>query len=334
MDDVRKAVPAPLLDLAVSWWGFSEAGNFEGKNIPTRMHARGSFARPEDVETTRSMLREYRERRARPGLDDKVLTEWNAMMLSTIAEAAWLLDRSDWLDAARANGEFLLRHLRAADGSWHRSWQEDGSPPARHHALAQDLAQLIDAFTRLGEATGESRWITEAVAVADLLIASCWDSEHGGLFTSPVSAEALVVRQKDIMDNATPSANSIAAHALLRLASLTGRTDLRERGLAILRLLGGIVVSAPTAFGNLLCATHLAHVGVTETVICGNRDDLVAALRGRWLPTTVVAWGEQFESPIWADRREGFAYVCREWSCMAPSSTADELISSLRQALS
>ena len=334
MDDVREAVPASLVDTAVTWWGFSDSGNFEGKNIPSRMHARGSFARSTDAESTRRHLLEYRQRRARPGLDDKVLTEWNAMMLATIAEAAWLLDRPDWLAAARANGEFLLRHLRAPDGRWHRSWQEDGSPQARHHALAQDLAQLIDAFTRLGEATGERRWIEEATAVADLLIAGCWDSEHGGLFTSPVDAEALVVRQKDIMDNATPSANSTAAHALLRLASLTGRTDLRERAHAILRLLGGIVASAPTAFGNLLCATHLAHVGVTEAVVSGDRSDLVTALRGRWLPTIVVAWGEPYDSPIWADRRDGLAYVCREWSCMAPSATPEELIASLRQALS
>lgn len=333
MEDVRKAVPAPLMDAAISWWGFSEAGNFEGKNIPTRMHARGSFARTTEAESARRHLLEYREQRARPGLDDKVLTEWNAMMLSTITEAAWLLDRPDWLAAAQANGEFLLRHLRTKDGTWHRSWQEGGSPQARHHALAQDLAQLVDAFTRLGEATGERRWIEEAIAVADLLIAGCWDGEHGGLFTSPAEAEALVVRQKDIMDNATPSANSTAAHALLRLASLTGRTDLRNRALEILRLLGGIVASAPTAFGNLLCVTHLAHVGVTEVVITGDRPDLLAALRGRWLPTTVVTWGERYESPIWADRREGFAYVCREWACMTPSATSEDLISSLRQAL-
>lgn len=333
MNDVRTAVPDPLFDTAVSWWGFTDGGNFEGKNIPTRMHARGDFARTVEAEETRRMLLSHREQRARPGLDDKVITEWNAMMLSTIAEAAWLLDRPDWLAAARANGEFLLSQLRSSDGRWHRSWQERGTPPARHHALALDLAQLVDAFTRLGEATGECRWITEALTVADQLVAGFWDDQHGGLFTTPSYGETLVVRQKDVMDNATPSANSTAAHALLRLANLTGRSDLRDRALAILRLLGDVAGSAPTAFGNLLCAVHLAHVGITEVAIVGERPDLAEALRGRWLPTVVMAWGEPYESPIWTERRPGLAYVCREWSCLAPSATPEEFISALRLAL-
>jgi uncharacterized protein YyaL (SSP411 family) len=333
LEDVRAAVSADLRDAAIEWWGFTEEGNFEGKNIPTRLRHRGSFVRSPEIEETRGALRRYRERRARPGLDDKVLAEWNGMMLATLAEAAFVLDRADWLDAARRNGEFLVSRLRSADGSWHRSWQQDGSPQARHHALAQDLAHLMDGFTRLGEATGERRWIDEATSVAEHLIAGYWDDVNGGFFTNHSDGERLVVRQKDIMDNATPSANSTAALALLRLASLTGRSDLQERAFAVLKLLGGIVSSAPTAFGNLLCATHLAHVGTTEVVVCGDRPDLVDSLRGHWLPTTVIAWGEPYDSPIWHERRDGLAYVCREWSCLAPSADPGALIASLRKAL-
>ena len=334
LDDVRTALPAELFEVAVEWWGFSEEGNFEGKNIPTRLHRRGSFARSPEIDQARTALRTYRERRARPGLDDKVLAEWNGMMLATLAEAAFVLNRPDWLAAARRNGEFLVSRLRGSDQSWCRSWQADGTPQARHHALAQDLAQLLDGFTRLGEATGERRWIDEAISVADQLIAGYWDEKNGGFFTNHSSGEQLVVRQKDIMDNATPSANSTAALGLLRLASLTGRSDFRERAIAILRLLGGIVPSAPTAFGNLLCAAHLVHVGVSEVVVCGERPDLVNALRGRWLPTTVMAWGERYDSPIWQERKEGLAYVCREWSCLAPSSDPQSLVDTLRSALS
>ncbi len=333
LDDVRAALPPESVGAAVEWWGFSEQGNFEGKNIPTRLRHRGSFARSPEIEATRDALRVFRERRARPGLDDKVLAEWNGMMLATLAEAAFVLDRPDWLAAARRNGEFLVSRLRGSDRTWHRSWQAEGTPQARHHALAQDLAQLMDGFTRLGEATGERRWIDESISVADQLIEGYWDDANGGFFTNHLSGERLVVRQKDIMDNATPSANSTAALALLRLASLTGRSDFRERGLAVLRLLSGIVSSAPTAFGNLLCTTHLAHVGITEVVVCGDLPELVDALRGRWLPTTVIAWGERYDSPIWQERKEGFAYVCREWSCLAPSADPRSLIDSLRTAL-
>ena len=327
-----EALPPSLRDAAKEWYGITEAGNFEGKNIPTRITQRGDLERPEAIEQARIALYAYREQRRRPGLDDKVLLEWNAMMLSTLAEAAWHENRADWLAHAIANGDFLLRELHH-DGVWYRSWQQDGSPRARHQALAMDLAHVVDAFTRLAEVSGQARWIVHARAVADLLIAQYWDDEQGGLFTTPREGESLIVRQKDIMDNATPSANSTAAHAFLRLAALTGSATYTERGIAILRLLGGIASSAPSAFGHLLAGMHLHHVGLTEVAITGTRDDLLTVLRRRWLPTTVVAWGEPYESPLWADRLPNRAYVCRQYACMAPSTDSASLLAALRSAL-
>ena len=127
---------------ACAWFGISETGNFEGRSIPTRMHARGRFDRPNHIETSRQRLMVERAKRPRPGLDDKVITEWNAMMLTTLAEAAFALNDERWLTAAIELGEFLTTELRNADGSWHRSWHHDGTPPARHVALAHDLAQV------------------------------------------------------------------------------------------------------------------------------------------------------------------------------------------------
>ena len=254
-------------------------------------------------------------------------------MLSTLAEAAWHTQRQDWLDHALANGDFLLRELRGSDGVWFRSWQEHGKPRARHHALAMDLAHLIDAFTRLAEVSGQARWITHAADVADQLIAHYWDDEHGGLFTSARDGEQLIVRQKDIMDNATPSANSTAALALLRLAALTGNTDYERRAVAIFRLLGGITTSAPSAFGHLLAGIHLHHVGITEVVVSGTRVDLLETLQRRWLPTSVVAWGEPYDSPVWEGRKAEMAYVCKRYACMVPSQDPEALVKALRSAL-
>ena len=254
------------------------------------------------------------------------------MMLSTLAEAAWHENRTDWLDHAIANGEFLLREL-CIDGRWFRSWQQDGTPRARHQALAMDLAHVVDAFTRLAEASGQARWITHARDAADMLIAEYWDDQHGGLFTTPRNGESLIVRQKDIMDNATPSANSTAALAFLRLAALTGTRHYADRALAIFRLLGGIASSAPSAFGHLLAGIHLHHVGVTEVAVTGARDDLLEVLRRRWLPTTVVAWGEPYESPLWEHRSPNLGYVCRHYACMAPSDDPASLVKALRDAL-
>jgi uncharacterized protein YyaL (SSP411 family) len=285
------------------------------------------------VEEARQLLYQHRESRKRPLLDDKVLTEWNAMMLATLAEAAFFFESDEWLQAAIRNGEFLVRELRTAQGNWHRSWQESGSPQARHRALAADLAQLVDAFTRLGEASGQARWITYAQEAADEMLTQCWDAVNGGLFTTPDNGEQLIVRQKDVMDNATPSANSTAALALYRLGALTGNSRYTQHADQILRLLARIATSAPSAFGNLLASVHLCHAGITEVALPGNQPDMLRELRKRWLPTVVLAWGEPYDSPLWTDRNQHSAYVCKEYACMKPATSPDELVETLRVAL-
>ena len=309
---------------ALVWYGITAAGNFEGRNIANRMHARGELARPPHIEDARQRLFAARELRARPSLDDKVLAEWNALMLTTLAEAAAACDRPDWLAAAIANAEFLCRELRdATTGRWHRSWQRDGG--ARHRGLAADHAALVEAFVALAEATGQARWIEEARLVADDLLDHFWDSEHGGLFTTPDDGETLIARQKDLMDNATPAANSMAAVGLLRLAALTGETRYSNQADQIMQLVGRVVTQAPSAFSHLLAAVDLRRAGTTEIVIAGDRGDLVRAVHARYLPTAVFTWGERFDSPLWRDRRDGFAYVCRDDACLAPVDDVDAL---------
>jgi uncharacterized protein YyaL (SSP411 family) len=323
VDEVRSVLGEdadPLLD----WYGFTEpdtvGGNFEGRIIPTRIHHRGALIRPTHVETARRRLFEHREQRTRPGLDDKVLTEWNALMLSSLAEAAAAFERSDWLDAAIANGEFLVRELRRPDGRWYRSWQADGTPRARHAALAGDHAALVDAFTRLAEASGRARWIREAVDTANTLLDHFWDTERGGVFTSADDGEQLVVRQKDLTDTATPSANSLAATALYRLAALTGEQRFSNHADQILRLLATVIPQSPTAFSNALAAIDLRQRGITEVVVVGDRPDLRAVLRETWRPDVVTAWGEPYDSPLWAQRTQPAAYVCRDATCQLPAT--------------
>jgi hypothetical protein len=257
------------------------------------------------------------------------------MMLATLAEAAALLQRPDWLAAAVKNGEFLINQLCTESGSTRikRSWHQDGNPQAQHAALGADLAQLVDGFTRLAEATGHASWITHAKAIADKLLSDYWDAENGGIFTTSHTGEQLIVRQKDLMDNATPSANSTAAFALYRLAALTGEERYTQHADQISQLLQNIAASAPTAFGNLLSAAHLRHRGVVEVAITGDRPDLVARLHTQWLPTVVSAWGERYDSPIWHDRKDDLAYVCRQYTCMAPAHDAKTFDEALRVAL-
>ncbi len=325
-DEARAAVgdDVEAADAALDWYEFTRPenvdGNFEGKVIPARLFHRGDLLRPDAVERARIAMLAARAERPRPGLDDKVLTEWNGLMLATLAEAAAAFGRADWLGAAIANGEFLLRELRAPDGRWSRSWQADGEPRARHAALANDHAAVVDAFTRLAEATGEARWIEHAMATADTLLDHFWDLDQGGLFTTADDAERLVVRQKDLMDNATPSANSVAAMALLRLAALTGQQRYANLADQILRLLATVIPKAPSAFSNALAAIDLRSSGTTEIAIVGHCPDLLAVVRETWRPNSVLAWGEAYDSPLWHSRSDGLAYVCRDFACQQPAT--------------
>ena len=321
-----RAASGPDADEAITWYGVSPEGNFEDANILHRP-VRGDLLRPPGVERARQALFDVRELRVRPALDDKVLTEWNGLMLATLAEAAAATGREDWLVAARENADFLLTHLRREDGRWLRSWQSEVG--ARHLGYAADHAAMVDALTRLGEATGEARWTDEAISSADLLLDLFTDRVNGGFFTTGDDAERLVTRPKDVLDNAHPSANSLAAVALLRLGALTGERRYTEAAESVLLLLGRLVADHPTAFGHLLGAVDLLHAGITEVVVTGQRPDLVEAVRGAYRPNLVLAWGEPRPGPLWDGRDGDRAWVCRDFACRAPVEDVESLLAEL-----
>ena len=327
-DEVREVLGAgELADTTITYYELDRAPNFEGRWIPVRTHHRGEWDRPPEIGEARRRLVEARARRPRPGLDDKVLTEWNAHWVAALAESGAALGRPDWIAAAAQTAEFLLGALRRDDGRWLRAWQADSGP--KHLAFAADHAALVDAFTRLAEATGEARWIDHARSAADALLELFWDDDHGGLFTTAVDGERLVTRDKDLQDNAVPSSNSTAAVALLRLAALTDHAPYRARAEGILRLTGRLAGEAPSGFGVLLAALDLHHSGSTEIVVAGDRRDLVDVVHRAYLPNAVLAWGERYDSPLWEGRDDGRAYVCRQYTCGLPATTVDDLVSQL-----
>jgi uncharacterized protein YyaL (SSP411 family) len=314
---------------AARWYGVEPGGNWEGTNILWRPE-RGDLLRPAAIEAARAALLEVRDRRVRPGLDDKVLTEWNAMAVAALAEAGAAMGEPAWVTAAEEIGEFLLAELEV-DRRWRRSWQ---GGVAHHLAYASDHAWLVEAFTRLAEATGRARWITEARRTADALIALFWDDERGGLHTTGRDAEALIARTKDTYDGALPSANSVAATALLRLAALCGTDSYAEHAKRIVEVMAPALAKAPAAFTGLVAAADLARTGIVEVAVTGERPDLLAAVRGAYRPDVVTAWGEPYDSPLWEGRTgadaAGLAFVCRDYACRAPVATADDLVAQLR----
>jgi uncharacterized protein YyaL (SSP411 family) len=312
---------------ALAWWGVDQGPNFEGGTNILHRPVRGDLERPEVIERARAALFEAREERIRPGRDDKVLTEWNGLFLATLAEAARATGDATWAAAAERNAEFLLDNLRRADGRWLRSWQEDGG--GRHLAYAADHAALVEAFVRMAELTGRARWVDEARTVADDLVRLFWDDEAGGVFTSGHDAEALISRPKDLTDNATPSANAMAAMGFLRLAALTGDHGYQERAEQILRLLTPLATRNALFFAHGLAAADQWLSGSREIAVTGDRPDLRAVVAERYLPDAVTTWGEPFPSPLWEGREEGLAYVCEGFVCRQPASTAEELVTLL-----
>ncbi|MGH9185344.1 MAG: thioredoxin domain-containing protein [Acidimicrobiales bacterium] len=312
----------------LDWYGVTEQGNFEGHTILNRIQQRAEWERPPEIEEARGRLFEARGKRVRPGLDDKVLTEWNGLMLATLAEAAAACERDDWLTAAVANGAFLLGALRRDDGRWLRSFQADAG--AHVLAYAADYAALVDAFTRLAEATGQARWIHAAIDCAEGLLGLFWDDDAGGVFTTGHDAEELVTRPKDLLDGATPSANSLAAVGLLRLSALTGVDRYAQRAEEVLRLLAPVAVDHPLAGSHLLAGLDLAVAGITEVAVTGDRPDLLAAVWETWRPDVVLAWGERYDSPLWQGRDDGLASVCHHYACQIPASDPDTLRTQLQ----
>jgi uncharacterized protein len=342
-EGIRAALDDPALaDAAIAWWGVTGGGNFEGRSILCRPLG-AELVRPETVERARQGLFAARERRPRPGLDDKVLAEWNGLMLATLAEAAAATGNEVWLAAARLAAGHLLTALRRPDGRWLRVARRSPDDPGLL-AYAADHGALLDAFTRLYEATGEAKWITEARSVADALLELFWDDLRGGVFTTGSDAPALVVRPKDVMDGATPSANSLAAMGLLRLAALTGEERYHDRAIDIFELLADPAGRHPTAFAHLLSALVLDTSGTTEIAVAGAPErrgadqimpELVRAVTGRYLPNAVLAWGEPFASPLWEGRTpdaggRARAFVCRDYTCLAPVTDVDALTDLLR----
>ena len=314
------------IDVARDFFEITPEGNFEGKTI-LRQSAGANLERPVEVSRIRDELLEARSKRVRPGLDDKVLTEWNALMISTLAQAGAAMGRADWLEAASSAMEFLEAKL-FVDGRWLRSWQAGAG--ARHLAYAADYAALVDAFTRLGEATGLRRWHERAVETADQLIGLFWDDADGGLFTVGSDAEPLLVERKDLFDAPAPSANGNAAFALMRVSIIHDRDDLAERALAIMGLVADALGEQPIAFARTTAAVDVATSSDrSEVVVAGDRPDLVELVHRTYLPNAVVLHGEPLDVLLWQGRESGLAYVCHDRTCQLPVSSTAELSAQL-----
>jgi uncharacterized protein YyaL (SSP411 family) len=313
----------------IRYWGLDAEPNFEGANV---LHVVGDGIDPELLEGARARLYEARARRVWPGLDEKRLAAWNALMVSALAEAGAALERPEYVDAARTCAGFILESMRDESGRLLRTYK-DGR--ASLNAYLEDHAFLAEALLDLYQATFETHWFSDARALVDVIMERFADPQ-GGFFTTSNDHEALVTRPKDIQDHPIPSGNSSATFALLRLAAFTGEREYEQRALDLLRLLHEPAARHPQAFAHLLQALHFHFAPRKELALVGESvEPLARVARSAFRPALVVAAmrpGDeeaQSEIPLLRDRSavngSAAAYVCENFTCKLPVTAPDEL---------
>ena len=310
-------------EAGADWFGATTAGNFEGKNILVR----GGEDPPAELAEWRRTLYEVRSRRVWPGLDDKRLASWNALMIAALAEAGAVLERPDYLDAARRCADFVLGELRDGDGRLLRSWK-DGQ--AKLNAYLEDHAFLLEALVVLYEASFEPRWFAAARELADTIIERFADDENGGFFETSADHERLLARRKDLEDHPIPAGNSSAAYGLLRLAALSGEARYEEQAVSVLRLLHRLAPQHPQAFAHLLQALDFHLARTREVALAGSETaELERTVRSRFRPHIVLAGGPADGVPLLAGREpvdgRAAAYVCENFACKLPVTEPDQL---------
>jgi uncharacterized protein YyaL (SSP411 family) len=338
-------------DAVAAAFGTAPQGNWEGTNVlwmPLPVDAvaaelgsdAGELA--EELSRARAELFRLRERRVRPLTDDKILAGWNGLAIAALAEAGRVFGEGAYVDAAVRAADFVLTRLRDDSGRLLRSWR-GGTAGGR--AYADDHAMMADACLTLYETSGDLRWFREARALADELLRRFRDEERGGFYQTASDGEALVLRPKELFDNAVPSGNSVAADVLQRLASLTGEDEYESAARSALALVLDHAGRMPTAFGTALCAIDLAVSHVREVAVVGRpggedtRALVDEVLVKRFLPAHVLALADpdddeaRAEVPLLRDRVEvdgrATAYVCERFVCKLPVTLPEELASQL-----
>ena len=339
------------------YFGVTPNGNFEGKNILNVPRDPEAFAAeheldPEQLESIvargRTKLLEVRERRVHPLLDDKVLASWNGLMLRSFAEAGAALGRADYLDAAVKNAGFLTT-VMCPQGRLLRTYRNG---EAKLLGYLEDYSCVADGLIALYEATLDLRWLENAVAMADSMIELFWDEATGGFYDTGSDHEALVIRPRDVFDNAQPCGGSVASDILLKLAVFTGNDDYAAKAAVPLRSLHEHMARSPGGTGHWLSALDFYISAVKEVAVVGPSanavtSELLDTVRRQFLPNKVLMGYDP--SSLDSTGRAGLnlgdypllegrgmvngqptAYVCQNYVCQLPVTEPGPLLAQLK----
>jgi uncharacterized protein len=346
------------LAVATQAYGTRKEGNFmegpgeepSGANIlhagrPLQELAARLRMQPADLEkeldSIRRKLFEARKKRVRPQRDDKILTDWNGLMIAAFARGAQVLGDSAYRSAADNAARFILDRLRERDGRLLHRYRE-GESSIRAHL--DDYAFFIWGLIELYEATFETNLLKLALELNADMLRLFWDEVAGGFFFTPEDGESLIVRKKELYDGATPSGNGVALHNLLRLSRLTGRVDLEEKAAALVRSCSGQIRQHPSGYTHFLSSLDFAIGPTFELVIVGAPETegtkaMFHSLRSCYLPNQVTLFRSSADPSPEIDRVAEFvknygpkngkttAYVCRAHACSSPTTDPGEMLS-------
>jgi uncharacterized protein YyaL (SSP411 family) len=346
--------------LTIRVYSFEEKGNFleqatqehTGTNIVHLRRPLAEVAQDEGMgeaalrgrlEVIRRKLFDVRERRAHPHKDDKILTDWNGLMIAAFARAGRVLGEPQYAGAATRAADFVLARLRREDGRLLHSYRGRSASTAPAHV--DDYAFLAWGLLELYETTFDVRHLQIARDLTRIMTRHFWDDAQGGLYFTAVDGEKLLVRPKELYDGALPSGNSVALWNLLRLARLTADTAFEEKAAALSRAFAGQVADSPIAYTQFLVGLDFAIGPSYEVVIVGkphhtSAEDLLRALRSRYIPNKVVLFRPEGDTPPIAALaaftkdmagRDGRAtvYVCRDYACEQPTTDPAAMLKSL-----
>ena len=314
----------------------TDQGNFEGHSL---LHLNQQLSAVEHLALARAKLLQERNRRPRPHRDDKILTDWNGLMIGALAYGAKALGEPAYGEAGAGAATFLLDRLQRSGQLLHR--YRDGQ--AEIHAFLDDYAFLSWGLLALYEATGEARWLSEAKRLMTQALPLFWDDAAGGLFLSGAKNETLIARTKELYDGAIPSGNSVAALVLVRLSQLTMDEAMQDKAKRLIEAFSGEVARAPHAFPQFLIAVD-GWLGPSQEIVIAGDPDAPATRRmlehvhRRFLPRASVVLhppgeaGRTIESliPFVANQvqlnGQPTAYVCENYLCKLPTTDVAKLV--------
>ncbi len=332
--------------IAIEYWGVTARGNFEGQNIlhipnDDEVAAQRLTLSVDELRAKLAVIKDKlyaaRIQRVHPGLDDKILTAWNGMMLASLAEAARVLDRSDYQTAAVKNAEFILGNMKSLDGRLLRT-HKSGTTNQRIKATLEDYGCLIDGLLELYQTTFEERWFVESRALTDSALEH-FAAQDGGFFDTADDHETLIARPRNMQDNAVPSGNAMMAKNLIRLGAYTADDRYDEAARRTLALLTEAMRQYPQAFGESLSAVDMLVTGLAEVAFVGASSDsatksLLDVARKSYRPNIITALSPmdvpaESNIPLLSYRtlrnNQPTVYVCRHFVCANPVTTPAEL---------